>query len=572
MFESGRGRPKKILAIEWDERTLRVVHALSTKRGVKIERILSVGLGEGVDPENPAEMGAHIKRVLEQESISTRYAMVDIPREHAILKTLKLPAIKADELAGIVEIQIAKELPFPVGQAAIDFTFGADHEGGKTRDVLVSAVRHEVVEQYEATFVAAGLKLVRIGLRPYASKVALCKLLEFSMPTRVLFIDVRPGLTEIDVLNESSLVFSRAASVPIAAGIDSTASISIRRPDPPSHSGAAGGDGSGGEAPVASESAGEMGTDETRTGGLGSSELASAGVPAFRKSPLDEAIRALLLEVSRSIEAYRAGDPGAQIDQVVVGGDTGVETRLADVIQERLALETELYNPAAGFGWEPDEGVAAAGFAPMLGLVLDFADEASLHFDFLHPKETVSVSQERLKKAPLVAAVVVLFLVATALGVVGFTKDDRETLAAMEAQVAELQSHRTENKKFLALVDDLRSFDKDQYIWIDEWYDVFSMLPSNQEIVINNLSMSQKDGVIKLKTKAKEGDTASKLIDALEAFRREGRDRPRYKVTMGPQAEKKGDRYPFVQELRIRILDDSGIKKVRKRKKRSSRG
>lgn len=537
MFESGRGRLKKILAVDWDERTLRVVHALSTKRGAKVDRILSVGMGSDVDPENAEALGAHLKRVLEQESITTRHAMVDIPREQAILKTLKLPAIKAEELAGVVEIQIAKELPFPVSQAAIDFTFGAEHEGGRTRDVLVSAVRHEVIEHYQSTFAAAGLKLVRIGLRPYASKVALCKLLEFSMPPRVMFIDVRPGLTEIDVINASSLTFSRAASVPISVEDRPSATSPIHGEDSPS------------DPPV-------------------SLSLTSEGSPSVG------AIRALVMEVSRSIEAYHAGDPGAHIDQVIIGGDTGVEPQLAEAIQDRLGLDTELYNPAAAFGWEPDEGAAAAGFASSLGLVLDYADETSLHFDFLHPKKMVSVSQERLKKAPWVAVVAVLFLVATAMGVVGLTKEDRETLASIESEIKELKSHRSDNKKFLSLMEDLREFDQTQYIWIDEWYDVFGLLPSNQEIVINNMEMIQRDGVIKLKTKAKESDTASKLIERLEAFRRQGHNRPRYKATMGPQSEKKGEGYPFVQELRIRILDDAprkaspGKKLSRKKKKR----
>ncbi len=545
MFESGRGRLKRILAIDWDERTLRVVHALSSKRGAKVDRILSVDMGADVDPENADALGAHLKRVLEQESLTTRHAMVDIPREKAILKTLTLPAIKAEELAGVIEIQIAKELPFPVSQAAIDFTFGAEHDDGKTRDVLVSAVRHEVIEQYQATFAAAGLKLVRIGLRPYASKVALCKLLEFSMPPRVMFIDVRPGLTEIDVINESSLTFSRAASVPIDANDRTSPTISLHHEEPPAE-------------PAVSLS-------------LTSEGSASVGATPGRTSPRDGAIHALVMEVSRSIEAYRAGDPGAQIDQVIIGGDTGVESFLAEAIHERLGLDTELYNPAAAFGWEPDEGAAAAGFAPTLGLVLDFADETSLHFDFLHPKKMVSVSQERLKKAPWVAAVAVLFLVATAMGVVGLTKDDRETLASIESQIEELKTHRSDNKKFLSLMKDLEEFDTAQFIWIDEWYDVFGLLPSNQEIVINNMEMSQKDGVIKLKTKAKESDTASKLIERLEAFRREGRERPRYKATMGPQSEKKGEGYPFVQELRIRILDDAPHKKKFGKKKRSSR-
>ncbi len=547
MFESGRGRPKKILAIDWDVRTLRVVHALTNKRGVKIDRILSVGIPSDVDPNSPETMGRHIKRVLEQESISTRVAMVGIPRDQTILKTLALPAIKAEELAGIVEIQIAKELPFPVSQAVIDFTSGVMHEGGKTRDVLVSAVRHEVIEQYKATFAAAGLKLDRIGLRPHASKVAICKLLEFSMPERVMFIDVRPEYPEIDVIKQSSLTFSRAPTIHFPDDLEESTTISLVREE---------------GSPDASPSVAPPAVGPS-----------SFGVGAGRVSRMDRVINALVMEVTKSIEAYRAADPGATMDQVVIGGDTGAEEKLAEVIQKRLGIATELYNPAAAFGWDPDEGAGAVGFAPTLGLVLDQGDESALHFDFLHPKKMVSTAQARMKKAPVVAAVVVLFCAATVLGAWQYTKSDRATLAVIEGQIADLKGSQSKDNKFLELMEDLREFDQEQHIWIDEWYDVFSLLPSNEELVVNSLDMSQKDGRIKLKTKAKNRDLASKLIENLHSFRRDGRDRPRFKVTIGSQSEKRGAAYPFVQEFFINIQNDASDRESKgKRDRKRSRG
>lgn len=538
MFESGRAKPKKILAIDWDARTLRVVHALSGKRGVKIDRILSVAVPSDVDTTDAAAMGQHIRRVLEQESIGTRVAMIDVPRNQTILKSLSLPVIRPEELAGVVEIQIAKELPFPVSQAVIDFTIGAAHEDGRTQDVLVSAVQHEVIEQFKATFAAAGLRLDRIGLRPHASKVAMCKLLEFSMPERVLFIDVRLPFTEIDVIKQSHLSFSFAASVHLPDDLSESAVFSILRNEP------------GDEASEGEASTGPV------TPMLG------------RPSPMEAAINSLVMDVTKSIEAYRATDAGAMIDQVVIGGDTGVEEKLADAIQKRMGLPTELYNPAAGFGWEPDAGAGAAGFAPTLGLVLDFADDSAMHFDFLHPKKLVSASQERLKKAPWVAAAIVMFAFASAYGAWAITKADRTELAELKQQVNDLQSHSKDNRKFLDLMQELRKFDEDQYIWVDEWYDVFSMLPSNQDMVIDSVDMSDKDGLIKLKTKGKLRDTALEVINKLESFRRDGHDQPRYKVTMGPQTEKKGDAYPFHQELRIRILDDTNSRSSKTHKRR----
>ena len=53
----------------------------------------------------------------------------------------------------------------------------------------------------------------------------------------------------------------------------------------------------------------------------------------------------------------------------MIGGDVGIEERLAEAIQARLNITTELYNPATTFGWEPDEGAAASAFSATLGLV-----------------------------------------------------------------------------------------------------------------------------------------------------------------------------------------------------------
>jgi hypothetical protein len=82
--------------------------------------------------------------------------------------------------------------------------------------------------------------------------------------------------------------------------------------------------------------------------------------------------------------------------------------------------------------------------------------------------------------------------------------------------------------------------------------------------------MNQKGGRITLKTRAKRRDTATRVIQDLQEFRREGRDKPRFKVTMGPQAEKKAEKYPFAQDLRIDILDDEPTK--RRSSKHRSRG
>ncbi|MCH7994946.1 MAG: pilus assembly protein PilM [Planctomycetes bacterium] len=518
-------RATKIVAIDWDPRNLRLVHAFIGKRGVKVDCILSVEIPSSVDSSDPVQMGGVIRRALDQQGISTRHAVVDIPRDQVILNTLQLPLAAADELPGMVQIQVAKELPFPVGDAIVDFAVEGGQDGAGTVDVLVAAVRREVVAQYEATAVAAGLKLERIGLRPYAIKVSVCELLKHAMPPRVAFIDVRPFLTEIDVLRDGALSFSRAAEVRMPVHLDDTPVLSI-----------AGG------------SSDSMDDDD---------------VPATWDAVLDD----LMVEVIRSLEAYRAGDPGTQIDHLVIGGDVGIEERLAEELQRRLSITTELYNPARTFGWEPDEGAAASAFGATLGLVLGHAEDGRLHFDFLHPKKTESVVKQRLRHAPAIAAVAALFLVALGVGVTKWSAPKRKELAEINQRIDELEDGKRENRKFLKVVNELRAFDTKQVIWVDALYEAMTALPSNEQMVLTQIEMNQKESRIVFKTKAKNRETAMEVIHLLEDYRRIDRELPRFKVAMGPQSEKGSKDYPYTQDLRVTILDDTAKRKASTKRK-----
>ncbi|MHC5110936.1 MAG: pilus assembly protein PilM [Planctomycetota bacterium] len=524
----------KLLALDWDVRTLRVVYAAFARRGVTIERVLSVNIPSDVNPDEPAEMGAHIRRVLTAQHISTKHALVDIPRDQVVLKTLQLPPISMDEMPGLVQIQIAKELPFPVDEAAIDFAVEGEAQGDGRVDVLVAAVRNDVLAKYTETLSAAGLKLDRVGLRPYAGKVAVTQLLKHGLPERVMVLDIRPTLTEISVLRSTSgddsgasclLSFSRAASVHIPEFKEEPGSQVI-----------------------------------PFDGGSGIHNLSDKN----EDSGVEACVRALMMEVMRTMEAYRGKDAAGSIDHIVVCGDLGVEEKLIDVIQERLEITAEIYNPASTFGWEPDEGAEAASFSAPLGLVLGHVDDGQLHFDFLHPKRVVTVTERRLKKAPMIAAVIALFLVAGITFGAKVTSQDRQARDQLKKDIAALKDAEKDNKKFRKFMNEIRDFDE-QLVWIDVLDDIMKILPSHQELVVEGIEMDQAKRLVKLRTIGKQPDTALNAEDALEAFRREGKTMPRFDVRLGTQSESTGDLYPYKQELKITVKRDEKKKKTQRR-------
>ncbi len=188
-----------------------------------------------------------------------------------------------------------------MSEAVVDFAMPPDDGGEGTQPVLVGAVRHEARTFYQGVCHHAGLKLERIGLRPYANAVAANELLKDRRPQRVLLVDVGPTMTEIDVLWNGRLAFSRAASVriPCAAPGGSTTSIEA--------------------VPSATD---EAGTDQ-EAASTTSSDLVYRAEES-EESPLsaESVVDRLLVEVTRSIEAYRNTDPGATMDHVIIGGVT----------------------------------------------------------------------------------------------------------------------------------------------------------------------------------------------------------------------------------------------------------
>jgi len=196
----------------------------------------------------------------------------------------------------------------------------------------------------------------RLGLRPYANKVAVNELIGRHQPGCTMMVDVGPRMTEIDVICDGKLAFSRAASVAVG-------------PLTP------------------------LGADEAEAADAAAErERAAPSIIRFPQAPesadpVDRVVDALLVEVTRSFEAFRAQGVQRTLERVIVGGDVGVESRLAEALHRRLKVGVELYNPARLFDWPEERGREARGFAAALGLVCGHSDAGRLHLISCIPRK-----------------------------------------------------------------------------------------------------------------------------------------------------------------------------------------
>ncbi len=478
---------RSVLCIDWDERSLRVLDArFSSRSGVRIRGALHVPLAPGTDVRDPASVGGFLRQALGEHRIRTRRAIVDIPRQDAVLNLLPLPEASTDELAAMVHIQIAKELPFSKEQAVIDFAV-AREQGANTCDVWVSAVRSHVIDHYQQVIRAAGLKLERIGLRPYANLAALT--VDDVPAGRTLTVDIGPAMTEINVIRDGRLAYSRAASVSVPVG--------------------------GLSAPIGPAGApGPSSTDDA-----GDATLVLADDSPAQPGPMD----ALLIEVSRTIEAYRATDPGSTIDRIVLSGTAEIDREVQEAFEERFGSPTTTYEAPSSLRWRPKGQVSAAPFSAVIGLAMSNAAEGTLRFDFLHPKEPEAGRRERAKRVPMMAATVALFVAAAGVAAYQPFRSGNARLTALQNKIDELNLDKEEREAFMKKYEDVMDWKSQSAVWIDHFKRIAEVFPSTKEGYITRLDCDQK-GRITVELAATHQKVGTNLAASVEEIKEEVTD------------------------------------------------
>lgn len=360
---------RRILCLDWDSRYLRMVLASGAGRGaIALQDAHAAVIPPSLNLEDPAALGAFILQKLKRYNLSARRVAVDIPRERAVINALTLPPTPIDELPATVRFQALKELPFPVDEAVIDFAVTRRESRTVITEVMLVAVRKEVLERVRDTCAAAGLTPVHIGLRPYSNAFSVVAAHQPG-EKRVLLVDVGPSLTEIDVIRGHSLIFSRSAHVAI----------------PPL----------GGQVMI--------GEDSRVSAKRELDEIAASD------DARDEAVDLLGVEIQRTIQAYRATEPSASIDEIVIAGGTGIESQLLTSVGAKFGAKCVLYNPAGALGVSDQEAVKLRSFSAPLGLAWGLGGDAQLEVDFLAPKKPVPPQvtlKRRLRLGGLAAALV----------------------------------------------------------------------------------------------------------------------------------------------------------------------
>lgn len=510
---------RKVLCLDWDKRSLRLVVARVGKGRMVLEDAHSHRVPHDVDTDDPAAMGDLVQQMMRRHNLRARQVVVDVPRERTVINRMTLPPTPADEVAAAVRFQAMRELPFSLDQAAVDYVITRTDEKGLTTEVLVAAVMNETLGKVRDTCAAAGLTPTRIGLRPYANLVSASRVQELE-GRRVMFIDVGPGATEIDIFFGRSVAFARSANVNV---------------------------------PVPTRDRSATGED--------SRIISLAEIATLEAAEADEAIDAavdeLMVEVTRTLQAYRATESDVTIEAVIVAGGTGIESHFADALYRRLGVPVELFDPTGPLGVDATEAGKLRSFSAALGLAWGLSREGLLALDFLNPKRPVS-SKEVLKarvRNGAIAAGVLLGLAAGGLGA-WYLRLAGERDALLKAN-SELASRLEERQRIQAFVDHAKDWQIDA-VWPDELLEVArAAIGPGRQMLAQSMQMRVSSNEQKIKLRNVQVTDAQVQYDFVRALGRiDDVAEPRFRAMAGtwsgqPAGEFKGRLDVDVELLRV---------------------
>ena len=493
-FSSG---PRRFVAVDFDGRQLRVVHAERVGDRTRVLKLAAVAMPEGYDVEDPKDIGRLLAATLKDMRLKNVGVLMNVTRAEAVLKPVSLPpGAPQAELAGMVQFQVEKELPFRAEEAVVDFTVESHYDVDSIQSadtpapgvaVLVGAVRLPVVDHYRQIAEAAGVQMLRLGLRPYANMRCVDACTKRRSGETVMIVHFGADETEIDMLVGNSLSFSRSvvAKIPID------------------------------------------------------------GEP----HQLAQSVRTVAAEVVRSVQSFQAVERSFTIDAILVAGGTGVEAVAGEELATRLGAPYQLFNPTAALGLGEVENPSA--FISALGLAIGHRGADQLPFDFLNPKRP-PVQRNWPKIAAIAGAAV--FLLFLSVGVTAGTLRLNRKAAAVASE-REKYDKQAERKRDLAKDADrvkrITEWQDERRGWLKQWVYISSLFPSCSDAYVNSLKTSS-DGSLTFTVNARE----SKIITEIGERLTEGG----YSFQPGRLATTKDAfGYPYSADVRVFVDADMAV-------------
>jgi len=360
----GLGPGKKLLVIDLGSSALRIAEIGKTKAGLEVRRYIHKEFSSDPSLEEEIRRKVRLKALedaLKESRIRTRQVICAVPGQSVFTRYRTLPPVPEYKVSQIVRYEIHQQIPFSLDQLAMDYQIVSKPETGGY-DVLMAAIKNEVVEKHIAPIEAVNRKIAVVDVVPFALYNWFRFVGEFGNPAETIAL-IHIGASVTDIVIERAGVFRFTRSLNIG-GDDLTAALA--------------------------EAFGVPFSDAEKV--KRDRAFAPTGDPARDGKGgevVGKVLQRLCTEILRSFSYFRSQPGGGPVTKVLLTGGGACLRNIVPYFQRQLNLDVRIAQPLRGITIAP--GAALVNEKPeqcavALGLALRCVEEVPLTLNLIPPR------------------------------------------------------------------------------------------------------------------------------------------------------------------------------------------
>lgn len=311
----------KFVAIDIGSSSIKMVEAIPEKNGYTLANLGVLPLPSTAVQNNMVVekkiVAETIRNLIESNGVKANLVVSSVPGRAVIIKKIQLPAQGEEELAANVEFEATNVIPESLENVNLDYQILGYLGDGSQMEVLLVAVKKEIVQSYTETIREAGLTPTIMDVDYFALENMFEISYEPKLDEVVGLIHIGARYTSINVLKNGISTFT-------------------------------------GDLPVGGESFSESLTQQLP---ISSDQAEALKITGLLEGTEDVNLESLLQptcislaeEISRTLSLYgtMAGEEG--IHSIYLSGGSAKAAGLCQVLRNKLGVPVELSEPFRGF-------------------------------------------------------------------------------------------------------------------------------------------------------------------------------------------------------------------------------
>ena len=458
---------KPFLCFDFGAGSVKVGEFIANEQGtLTLTQFGTKALGQEGTQESKREAAVlkAVQELLTQKPYRGKNINVCAPGFHVFSKFVKLPPVDTGKVTQIIQYEAQQNVPFPLQEVVWDYQIMGTTPSGEL-EVLLVAIKSDVVEGLFRTNEAAGLRLQLVDVSP----AALCNAFRFNYGDQegcTMLLDIGAKTSNL-LFFEKGKVYAR--SINIGANSITTDFVA--------------------EAKIPFAKAEELKINEGFVSLGGAYEEPDNPHQAAISKIARQVMTRLHMQVNQTIQFYRTQQGGSAPQRLFLAGGGSIMAYTAQFFQEKLNVSVEYFNPFRNIQIAPTVQIeelekVAHAFGEVVGLGLRNLAQCPVELNLV-PKSIRNRQQFEQKKPYFIAAIFSLVLVVFAYGmfygkIASVKRSSLDALSQelqpLESRVALLSEQENAIQATTNQMEKLIDYLQDKFYWPDTLTDVRTVL------------------------------------------------------------------------------------------------